>query len=120
MSLALFKERIEAGEVDETVRAHLRGCDECRAHYDHLEQVARALGDDGAHEERERLMRSLPVPQRGEQRTWLLVAAAVAIAAVATFLLLPRGEPDTGLRGGGDPEGAPSSSLSKGKNHDDC
>ena len=68
MSLALFRERIEAGDVDETVRAHLRGCDECREHYDQLARVKRALGDDGANEEKERLMKSLPLPKRGEGR----------------------------------------------------
>ncbi len=89
MSLALFKDRIEAGEVDETVRAHLRGCDECRAHYDLLARTARALGDDGSARERERLFATLP--RAGDRRILWLPAAAIAalLLAVVNALFFP-------------------------------
>ncbi len=105
MSLALFRERIEAGDVDETVRAHLRGCAECRAHYDLLARTARALGDDGAQKEEERLMNALPLPRRGEgrgegsQRWKVAVAAAAVLLAVVAALALRPQEPDVVMRG---------------------
>ncbi|MBL8949420.1 MAG: hypothetical protein JNK82_01495 [Myxococcaceae bacterium] len=106
MSLALFRERIEAGDVDETVRAHLRGCHECRAHYDLLARTARALGDDGAARERERLFAALPkdAERKPPPRIGWLAAVAALLLAVATALALrPRENPDVMLRGGEDP-----------------
>jgi hypothetical protein len=119
VSLALFRERIEAGDVDETVRAHLRGCDACRAHYDRLAKTRRALGDDGAREERERLLKTLALPTRGEgQGThgWpRTAAAAVVLLAVAAFLVLNTHPPDVQQRGGPDPTAAPFSLRVYGK-----
>ena len=109
MSLALFRDRIEAGDVDETVRAHLRGCDECRARYDQLKLTARALGDDGANEEQERLMKSLPLPRRGEgrgegKRALYAAAAAIIIAVAVTLLLVNRPSDEVTMRGATEPQ----------------
>ncbi len=104
MSLALFRERIEAGDVDETVRAHLRGCEECRAYYDQLQLTARALGDDGAAAERERLMKALPqqaAPSSGF--SWAIVAAAMVLVAIGAIFLLRKPADEVTMRGGADP-----------------
>lgn len=110
MSLALFRDRIEAGDVDETVRAHLRGCDECRAHYDLLERTARALGDDGSARERERLFAALP-RENDRKLLWLPIGAVAALLlAIVAVNLRPR-EPEVILRGTGDPGGEAPFSL---------
>jgi hypothetical protein len=116
VSLALFRDRIEAGEVDETVRSHLRGCDECRGLYDQLALAARALGDDGAAKERERLMNALPLPaKRGEGRgegapRWAILAVAALLLAVVAILVTRKPTDDITMRGG-NPDTAPNFSL---------
>lgn len=112
MSLALFRERIEAGDVDETVRAHLRGCDECRALYDQLALAARALGDDGSRRERERLMKTLP--RQPAVRWEILAVAALIIAVIGALTLRPRPN-DVTMRGGADATNAPFSLRVYGK-----
>lgn len=110
MSLALFRERIEAGEVDEAVRAHLRGCAECRAHYDLLVRTARALGDDGSARERARLLEALPRPA-DRRLLWLPVGAIAALLlAVIAASQRPR-ESDVVMRGTADPGGEAPFSL---------
>jgi hypothetical protein len=97
VSLELFRERIEAGEVDATVRAHLTSCAECRAHYDALTLAARALGDDGAAAEKERLFAALPNARRA---TWPYLAGGALAAGLALAVLLASPGPDpVGYRG---------------------
>ncbi|MBK7864992.1 MAG: hypothetical protein IPJ65_41615 [Archangiaceae bacterium] len=128
MSLALFRERLEAGEVDAQVRAHLRSCDECRAHYDLLAQTARALGDDGAKAERERLFLNHPSPLVGEGRgegaragshrrvLAIALAAGILLVAGVSLVLPPRATtPEVQLRGSGDATAAPFSLRVYGK-----
>jgi hypothetical protein len=118
VSLALFRERIEAGEVDDTVRAHLRGCDECRAHYDLLANTRQALGDDGAREERERLFKNLPLPRRGEGRgegavraRWIGAAAALLLAVIGLLVFRNTQPNEVQLRGGEEPKNPAPFSL---------
>jgi hypothetical protein len=106
MSLSVWSERVEAlaaGEENAEAREHVRGCDECRAHYDALRLAARALGDDGAPAERARLTAHLP-----QRRPWFpIAAAAVALAAgLLVFVMRPAHE-NVGLRGGGGNTGQP-------------
>ena len=115
MSLALFKDRIDAGEIDEKVRAHLRGCDECRAYYDQLARVRRALGDDGAAAERERLLAALPAeqPRQAGLPSWLLPIAAMLALGVTAYFAAQRPRP-VELRGG-DEQSVPLSVRVYGK-----
>lgn len=113
MSLALFKDRLDAGDVEPAVRSHLRGCDECRAYYDQLALAARALGDDGAKAEQARLLASLaPAAKAPPSRLRWAVAAAAAVLIIngAILLLLPKPAGDVTLRGGSAAE-APAWSL---------
>jgi len=111
VSLSAYQERIEQaaanGDADAALRDHLRGCDECRAHYDALRLAARALGDEGAGAERQRLTARLP--SRGARAP---LAAAVGLALAAGLLLVvlkPQRHGDgVALRGGPERPGAPA------------
>lgn len=98
MSLALFRERIEAGDLDAQAREHLKTCTECRELYDKIANVSRALGDDGATQERARLLKALPLEraESGKMRQWGIVGLAVAAAALL-FVLMPRSSSKTSL-----------------------
>ena len=106
--MSLFEERVvalAAGEEDAQTRAHLRGCDECRAHYDVLKLAARALGDDGAKLERQRLVAQLP-----RKRAVWPIAVAVAALAAGLLVVVMRPTPDpVAFRGGTAPPPAPFS-----------
>lgn len=124
MSLLDYGERLERtvaeGVEDSELRAHMKGCDECRAHYDALVLAARALGDDGSRAEGARLVAALPsvpsataTPARDRPipalpperpRPWLpSVAVAFALAAgLLVFITQRKPPPDVTLRGGGD------------------
>lgn len=96
-------ERAVAGQLepqdDAKLRAHLRGCVECRRFYDQLTVHARILAGDphatAASAERElaRLMGTLapavPAPARP---WWPTLAVAAALAAAVLFFVVPRAE----------------------------
>jgi hypothetical protein len=111
VSLDQFRERIESGEADAALREHLRGCDECRTHYDRVTRLARALGDEGAASESARLVAALPHPAR---TPWLPAGAAIVALAAGLVLMVvrPQPQPEVGLRGvTGNPTAPPPFSL---------
>src|SRR5262245_46316132 len=105
---------------DERLRAHLRGCEACRAHYDRLARAAAVLsgGASASARERARLFAALDAPVSaaaapaapapvGRRRTWLTVGLVLApVAALVLWFARPDRGGDDGvtLRGGTAPE----------------
>jgi hypothetical protein len=109
------------------LRAHLAGCDACRAFYDDLARLAEALdgGRAAAAAERARLVAALAVPAVAAApsrppRRWIVAALAVAPAAAAIVAWRARARPgaqvphaydDVTLRGAAEataPEAGPT------------
>jgi hypothetical protein len=84
---------------EERLRAHLRGCEACRARYDALSATAKGIGGGARAEgrERDRLLAALDGPAAGPavsgaraRRRWLAVGLALApVAAVVIWLARP-------------------------------
>src|SRR2546421_10425204 len=111
MSLLFNKSAIEralAGglsSAEETaLRAHLRGCEECRAHYDRLSATQRALagGESKLQSQREltRLLGAVDPVRAEPRRAWvpLVLGAAVAGALGGLVARPPEPGPPPGLR----------------------
>jgi len=133
MSLLVHKRAIERavlGELaprDETrLRAHLRGCPRCRAHYDGLARTAQALGGGraAAARARDRLFAALdgpaPVatpagPARApfvrQRRVWLGALLALVPAAALVLLWLSRSRDEITWRGGSATEAPPPATV---------
>ncbi|MFT3713732.1 MAG: hypothetical protein QM817_39235 [Archangium sp.] len=128
MSLSTFKEAVEslaAGDDDAATREHVRGCAECRAHYDRLVETARVLAGtrDALPAEHAAMFARLnaaldakkPAPVAAPSRRWWMFGLVAAVAAaLAVFVAMPRDpEREITLRGGGGPgDVAPSLSFS--------
>ena len=96
-----------APDAEASFRAHLGGCDACRAEYEERRALAALLfAEDGAPTEKARLFAALPPEATGSARAgwwrWALGAAlASAVAVVAAVGLGPRpAVDDVALRGG--------------------
>ena len=130
MSLLVHKRAIERavlGELaprDETrLRAHLRGCPRCRAHYDGLARTAEALGGGraAAARARDRLFAALDGPTSAatppgtsivrRRRVWLGVSLALVPAAALVMLWLSPRRDEVTLRGGGSSEAPPPATV---------
>lgn len=118
--------RAVAGDLppaaEDRLRAHLRGCETCRAHYDRLARVAEAAtagpSRQAAARERNRLERALAAPpalasEPRSRRAWVMAGAVLAPAAALLLWFgrwsgpgeLPASPPaaDIGLRGAETP-----------------
>jgi hypothetical protein len=121
-----------APREDARLRAHLRGCARCRAHYDGLARTAGALGSGraAATREQDRLFAAIDslsrgvlparnvdpaagaVPARRRRRFWLGAAfALVPATAVAVLLITRAGGDEITLRGSSASGAAPPATV---------
>jgi hypothetical protein len=107
---ALVERQFEAGPLPpleaQALRAHLRGCAECRRHYDRAVDLESLLeGRDAPRAQVERLV-ALGPPVVSKRRRAFWIAGAMAAAAALAVVLWPRAEaPDLQARGGGPTAG---------------
>lgn len=89
----------------QALRAHLRGCDACKAVYDEHAQIERAL-DGGANQAARFIARGRPrveSPPRGARRfVWAAAATVAAAAALVFFVMRPDIEPMIARGGPGE------------------